>query len=304
MLCKNPYMGGTVPFGCGQCLPCRLNRRRQWMWRQFLESLSHEQNCFITLTYDDKTLPSDGSLEKDVVPRTIRAIRKSIAPIRIRYFYVGEYGDQTLRPHYHISMFGMSGTEVYEVLSSTGGTIGIRGEQLISNCWGRGFVKVDEFNELTAQYVAGYVVKKLTNFGDPRLNGRVPEFAGMSRRPGIGASAMDIIAKTLCESGHGMALIEDTGDVPHELRIGRRRIPLGRYLLRKLREAVGFTPEYIAHIKQTGAYEKSVEMLALLQAAADNAPLNTVKSVYKKEVIQKIRNVESRSNIRKKRSVL
>lgn len=304
MLCKNPYMGGTVPFGCGQCLPCRLNRRRQWMWRQFLESLCHEENCFITLTYDDANLPAGENLDKDVVSRTIRSIRKSIAPLRIRYFYVGEYGDNTYRPHYHISMFGMSGHQIYEVLSPTGGTIGVTGGSIISNCWGRGFVKVDEFNELTAQYVAGYVVKKLTNFGDPRLSGRVPEFARMSRRPGLGAAAMELIAKTLCESGHGMALIEDTGDVPRELRIGRRRIPLGRYLLHKLREAVGFTPEYIAHIKQTGAYDKSVEMLALLQAAQDDAPLSTVKTVYKEDVLQKIRNVESRSNIRKPRRTL
>lgn len=274
------------------------------MWRQFLESLVHDENCFITLTYDEKNLPAGESLEPDVVPRTIRAIRKQIAPVRIRYFYVGEYGDNTNRPHYHISMFGMSGFSLFEVLSPTGGTISVTGESIISNAWGRGFVKVDEFNELTAQYVAGYVVKKLTNFGDPRLSGRVPEFAGMSRRPGLGAPAMDLIAKTLCESGHGMALIEDTGDVPRELRVGRRRIPLGRYLLRKLREAVGFTPEYIAHIKQTGAYEKSVEMLALLQAAQDNTPLNTFKKTYLEEVKQKIRNVEARSNIRKKRGTI
>lgn len=304
MLCKRPFMGGAVPFGCGQCLPCRVNRRRQWMWRQFLESLCHEENCFITLTYSDEFLPAGGNLSKDVVPRTIRAIRKAIAPQRVRYFYVGEYGDETYRPHYHVSMFGMSGYSVYEVLSGTGGTIGVRGDTIIQQCWPYGFVKVDEFNELTAQYVAGYVVKKLTSYGDPRLSGRVPEFARMSRRPGLGSAAMELIAKTLVESGHGMALIEDSGDVPHELRIGRRRIPLGRYLLRKLREAVGFTPEYIAHIKQVGAYDKSVEMLALLKAAADNQPLATARSVYLKEVQQKVLQVEARSNLRKKRSTL
>lgn len=304
MLCKNPFMGGAVPFGCGQCLPCRVNRRRQWMWRQFLESLCHDENCFITLTYNEKNLPAGGSLDKDVVSGTIKRIRRVIAPLRIRYFYVGEYGEHTYRPHYHISLFGMSSHTVCTVPSGSGGSVCIRFESIVEKEWGLGFTKVDEFNELTAQYVAGYVVKKLTNFNDKRLQGKYPEFARMSRRPGLGAAAMGIIAKSLCESGHGMALIEDTGDVPHEVRIGRRSIPLGRFLLRKLREAVGFTPEYISHIRQTGAYDKSVEMLALLQGAQNNAPIGTVKEVYLKEIIQKVRQVEARSSLHRKRGSL
>lgn len=304
MLCKRPFMGGAVPFGCGQCLPCRINRRRQWMWRQFLESLCHDENCFITLTYSEKNLPEGGSLDKNVVSGTIKRIRRVIAPLRIRYFYVGEYGEQTYRPHYHISMFGVSGHTVCEVQSGSGSPIGIRFDAIVDKEWGLGYTSVHEFNELTAQYVAGYVVKKLTTYGDPRLQGRTPEFARMSRRPGLGAGAMGIIAKTLCESGHGMALIEDTGDVPHEVRIGRRRIPLGRYLLRRLREAVGFTPEYIAHIRQTGAYDKSVEMLALLQGAQNNAPVGTVKEVYLGSIIQKVRQVEGRASLHRKRGTL
>lgn len=274
------------------------------MWRQFLESLSHDESCFITLTYSDENLPERGSLEKDVVRLALDRIRKRISPKRFRYFYVGEYGDQTYRPHYHISLFGLSSHTPCEV-SIAPGTKGIvTFDRIVQDCWPFGFVKVDEFNELTAQYVAGYVVKKLTNFSDPRLQGRFPEFARMSRRPGLGSKAMETIAKTLVESGHGMSLIEESGDVPRTLRIGRRSIPLGRYLLRRLREAVGFTPEYIQHIKASGAYESSVEMLALLQASLADAPLSSAKSAYLKEVTQKIRNVESRASIYKKRGSL
>lgn len=274
------------------------------MWRQYLESLCHDENCFITLTYDEKHLPESHSLEQDVVSRTVRRIRRAIAPVRIRYFYVGEYGDQTCRPHYHVSLFGLSGHSICEVQTGSGGTTGVRFADVVQECWGRGFVKVDEFNELTAQYVAGYVVKKLTNYGDPRLNGRVPEFARMSRRPGIGAEAMVTIAKTLCESGFGRALIEDTGDVPRELRIGRRRIPLSRYLLQKLREAVGFTPVQIAEIKKRGSYESSVEMSALLQASLNANPLATARSVYLEEMKGRIAQVESRASIWRKRGSL
>lgn len=274
------------------------------MWRQYLESLCHEENSFITLTYDEKNLPEGHNLEQDVVSRTIRRIRREIAPVRIRYFYVGEYGEQTYRPHYHISLFGLSGHSICEVQSGSGGTVGARFADIVQNAWGRGFVKVDEFNELTAQYVAGYVIKKLTNFGDPRLDGRIPEFARMSRRPGIGAEAMVTIAKSLVESGHGLALIKDTGDVPRELRIGRRRIPLSRYLLRKLREAVGFSPSQIAEIKMRGAYESSVEMLALLQDALNANPLATARSAYLESMKGRIIQTETRSKLWKKKGPL
>lgn len=304
MLCKNPFMGGAVAFGCGRCLPCRVNKRRQWMWRQYLESLCHEECSFVTLTYSDKYLPEGENLDPHVVLRTIRAIRKAIFPQRIRYFLVGEYGDTSGRPHYHLSLYGMSRFSVHEVLSDTGETIGVTGEALIAKHWPWGFVSVAEFNELTAQYVAGYVVKKLTHAGDSRLGNRVPEFTRMSRRPGIGAGAMEIIAKSLIESGHGRALIEDTGDVPSELRVGRRRIPLSRYLLHKLRQAVGLTPEQVKEAKERKTYESSVELQALLSAALTDAPLSTARSVYLERMRGKLIQTEARSKLWKKRTTL
>lgn len=51
----------------------------------------------------------------------------------------------------------------------------------------------------SATYVAGYVTKKLTKPGDPKLGGRHPEFARMSLRPGIGAGAMYDIGKAIQE---------------------------------------------------------------------------------------------------------
>ena len=108
MLCKNPYIQDAVPFGCGQCLPCRVNKRRLWSNRIMLESMCHEDNAFVTLTYNEDNLPEKGNL----VPKHLKDWQKRLryhANIDLRFFSVGEYGDQTKRPHYHAAIFGFKG---------------------------------------------------------------------------------------------------------------------------------------------------------------------------------------------------
>lgn len=56
----------------------------------------------------------------------------------------------------------------------------------------------------------------------------------MSLKPGIGADFMHEVASTLLE--YDLHLLPD---VPNSLRHGSRTLPLGNYLVRKLRKAVG-----------------------------------------------------------------
>lgn len=50
----NPNLLSGLP--CGQCTGCRLERSRQWAVRMVNESQLHDENCFITLTFDDEHL--------------------------------------------------------------------------------------------------------------------------------------------------------------------------------------------------------------------------------------------------------
>lgn len=304
LLCRKPYAGRGALFGCGQCTPCRINRRRQWAWRQWFESLSHEENCFVTLTYAPGQEPGNpdhgantGSLSPEDVRLWLYRLRKALAPIRVRYFLCGEYGDQAGRPHYHLSLFGVSGFTV--VPHACGKTI----PQIIEETWAKGLIHVGEFNEITAQYVCGYIVKNFNS--EKNLNGRYPEFARMSRRPGIGSAAMATVASAL-QAGLPHADAEASGDVPHELRLGGRKVPLGRFLREKLRVAVGYTPEYIAEVKSTATYEKSLELSALLDRAIKAAPNTSVSktSIYLQEVKQAILQVEARYKLFKQKRSL
>ena len=104
-LCKKPFRG----FGCGQCLPCRIVKRRIWTHRIMLEAQMHEKCSFLTLTYDPENEPPGRTLDPDDVQLWMKRFRERLRSeygIFVRQYLIGEYGDETQRPHYHSAPFG------------------------------------------------------------------------------------------------------------------------------------------------------------------------------------------------------
>lgn len=156
---------------CGHCNECMLAKRKEWSVRCACESLSHKSSCFVTLTYDDAHLRS---LNRADPLKFIKAIRNS--GFKVRYFGCGERGSLTLRPHYHIVLFGFLPSDIqYEGDSKSGQAI--YSSKFLNSIWNKGFVSVQFFDSMYAGYVAGYTSKKL---GDPE------SFLFMSTKPGIG----------------------------------------------------------------------------------------------------------------------
>jgi len=282
VLCKNPYVQGITPYPCGQCLPCRLNRRRLITHRLLLEQRCHEFSCFPTLTYTDETLPVDGSLDPDHTSLWLKRLRRRLGPTRpVRYYLIGEYGDETFRPHYHAALFGLSSLE----------------NELLSRSWAMGGTLLGTLTAESAQYIAGYVTKKMTAKDDPRLLGRHPEFARMSLRPGIGALAVPVIADALnCSAGAASIALD--GDVPTALNHGRKKLPLGRYLRRKLREELGFATNGGQEKPETLRKE---EMQSLLETSGSRAAYLIEKPFVE---FQKIVQVEGKAKIWRKKGKL
>lgn len=178
MKCSKPVWvqdkatGGTMMVPCGRCLSCRLNKARMWSLRIMHETRSWDSSIFVTLTYDDAHLPKNGSLVKSDVQDFFKRLRKRLDR-PMKYFLGGEYGDIGSRPHYHSVIFGLS----------------VMDEQAINSAWGLGYIHIGNVTFDSARYVASYTIKKLS--GDRALEyarrGVIPEFALMSRRPGIGA---------------------------------------------------------------------------------------------------------------------
>lgn len=281
MLCKSPYVRGNLAFGCRQCLPCRINLRRTWAFRMCLESVLHAASTFGTLTYADEFVPPGGTLAPRDATLFLKRIRKRLSPVRVRYFLCGEYGERTQRPHYHLVLFGI-GPDV---------------APLAQECWPQGFVMFAPFSWATANYIAGYVTKKMTSVDDSRLNGRHPEFARMSTSPGLGAHAMRDVAATLNDA-HGARLVAEAGDAPGVLRMGSRMLPLGRYLKRRLRDELGFD-ELGAQAKPLAALQAEMQQL-LADSPFASTPafarrwLEVAKPMVK---TQRIRQLEARHAI-------
>lgn len=251
MLCTSPFLAGELPFGCGQCFACRVNKRREWTHRLMIEAAFHDMSSFVTLTYKDTPLCT--SICPTHLKNFIKKLRKQMTKRKkdhnLRFFAVGEYGDKKGRPHYHLALFNYPSCKhgnpnIYRRVKIIDGK---RTEQpctcancqLIYKTWGKGLTQVDRLEKDSAQYVAGYVLDKL-NSNELHPN-KIQPFARMSNRPGIGmgnlnGDALKPIIDYL-ESPAGFKYIEkNLGDVPYVLNHGGKPWPLGRYIRDQLRK--------------------------------------------------------------------
>jgi len=290
-------MKGILPVGCGQCLPCRINRSRLWTHRILLESRCHPVSSFITLTYEGH-LPTGSQLIPRHYVQWLKRLRKNTGG-KYRYFVVGEYGDQTQRAHFHAALFGYPpcpyGNYKYCKFSYCNVC------RTMEKSWGHGSVAVGELARESAAYIAGYVTKKMTLVEDPRLQGRHPEFAQMSRKPGIGALAIPAIADSLT-THQGAALLEATGEFPRALCHGTRSLPLGRYLHSKLSRYYGADTD---ENQKVNMQRFAQEMRELFEAARFDPvqKKKTARALINEMNVQPILNMETRFKIKRSRDL-
>ena len=168
----------------------------------------YDENCFITLTYSDENLPWDGSLRKTDFQKFMKRLRKHYDEKTIRYFHCGEYGEQTLRPHYHALLFNHDFDD-RELWSERDGISVYRSETL-ERIWPLGQSTIGELNFETAAYTARYCMKKITGKNLEKIDPETglkpyermhvqtgelitvqPEYVSMSLKPGIGKTWYD-----------------------------------------------------------------------------------------------------------------
>jgi hypothetical protein len=192
------YRDRPVQIPCGQCVGCRLEKSRQWAIRCVHEATEHERNCFITLTYSPENLPKDHSLDKTHFQKFMKRLRKLENRPEgdgIRFYACGEYGELRNRPHYHAILFNHD-FEDKTLWSKKNGNLLFRSETL-ERLWPYGFASIGNVTFESAAYVARYCMKKITGEKAEdeykildKETGEIyeiqPEFALMSRRPGIG----------------------------------------------------------------------------------------------------------------------
>jgi len=179
------WSGVPIRLPCGQCVGCRLERSRQWAIRCMHEKMLHDVSSFVTLTYDDEHLPSNGSLVKRDLCLFMKRLRK-VAGAGVRFFACGEYGERTRRPHYHVLLLNVDFPDKKFFKRAK------RGEPLFTSeilhrLWPDGHSLVGAVTFDSCAYVARYIMEKRTGPASVEFyGGLIPEFTVMSRRPGIG----------------------------------------------------------------------------------------------------------------------
>ena len=169
---------GFTMLPCGRCTECRIRKVKEWSVRCVAEKKTSESAWFVTLTYNDEHLrfqTVDGVnypvLVKEDCQKFFKRLRKSLFGSKkgnIRYFLSGEYGEKTLRPHYHAIIYNLhfDDLKIYKVC---GKTVYYTSEWL-SNIWGLGYVVIGQCNDKTTTYTCAYTMKKVGFLASPELS--------------------------------------------------------------------------------------------------------------------------------------
>lgn len=313
MLCKSMVTTKGTVHPCGQCLFCRINKKRDWISRLLLEAACHPINQFWTLTYEDGQLPNElppngahslakqaqvlrskagsqllgvagqsGTLFKPDLALFFKRYRKNISDFR--YYAVGEYGEKRGRPHYHVLAFG---TEV--------------SKETLRETWRHGDVHIGDVESASITYCVEYALKREKSDGLIELR-RLPEFSVMSTKPAIGSYAIDEFRTAILRSKPlptGELLIPDT------FRVLGKNYPVPRFVRNELEEE-GFVTARSALRQHLG--DKEVVSALLSRSPVARAEYQKYEilwsddpvednRVLKQELQQKLRNAESRQRI-------
>lgn len=191
-----------------------MEHSRQWAVRADLERRLYDNNCFITLTYDDKYLPENKNLDYEAPVLFMKRLREKFPDSTIRSFGCAEYGcmnpekcktpgcKHTARPHYHLCLFNFdfSDKKFYKSTMEYGnhGSNNLYISDTLEEIWGKGFCTIGDLTFESAAYVARYVTKKITGDRAKTHYEKLDEATGeihtllperaicLSRRPGIG----------------------------------------------------------------------------------------------------------------------
>lgn len=144
------------------------------------EASCHQDNCFLTLTFDEDHLPKDGSLSLRTFQLFMKKLRKAYSNEKFKYYHCGEYGEQFGRPHYHALIFNLN-FEDQVFYQTTEAEHKIYTSEKLTKIWGNGNAYIGELTFDSAAYVARYCMKKIT--GDQaaeHYKGKKPEYSSMS----------------------------------------------------------------------------------------------------------------------------
>lgn len=157
---------------CGKCYDCRARRASGWSFRLMKESERSSSAYFVTLTYSTENIKLTKNkfmnLNKRDLQLYFKRLRKLNKGIKLKYYAVGEYGEKSNRPHYHIILFNAK----YSTID--------KAWMLDNKYIGTVHVPIENINEAMVGYTLKYISKP-SKVPMHKNDDRLKEFSLMSK---------------------------------------------------------------------------------------------------------------------------
>lgn len=172
-----------------------------WNWidrNGRLRAVLQQPNLVEHIDYDTgevctyKTLNRGSNSDLTLFLKRLRKHFESPDPeSRIRFFACCEYGEKSKRPHIHLILFNCDFPD--KKFKERSGKFGYYISDTLADLWPFGYHLICDVSYETCAYVARYVTKKAKGLDadEYRSHSMEPEYAQMSRRPGIGKHWFD-----------------------------------------------------------------------------------------------------------------
>lgn len=209
-----------MSFPCGKCYPCKSRRVSGWSFRLLKEAERSDSALFVTLTYNNDTVPITKNNYMTLVKRdlqlffkrlrtyTERSQKNTIWDKKIKYYAVGEYGGKTQRPHYHIILFNAEYHNIQEA-------------------WQLGNIHYGDLNAASAAYTLKYISK----------DGQIPQHSGDDRQKEFSLMSKGLGANYLTPENIAWHRQRTPGSPVHEryfLAVYDKKIAMPRYYKAKI----------------------------------------------------------------------
>ena len=168
---KKIESNNLIEIKCGHCKECLREKMLEMKNRIKKELQKDTPAYFLTLTYDEDH-------KKELNKRDIQLFLKRYRQKqKLRYLYVGEIGEKTKRPHYHMIVFSELPKDLKECMTKSKKGYKQYESEEIQKLWKNGLIRISKMELPLIGYITKYMLKNSTS----------KEFImGWSKNPPIG----------------------------------------------------------------------------------------------------------------------
>ncbi len=164
---KDMHRYVKIPLPCRGCVSCAKVRAMTLAVQMGCElQTTIGDSQFVTLTYSTEYLPPGHTLNKKhaqlFIMRLRKWLKKKYSSLKIRYKLVGEYGENSFRPHYHLAIFGLPNFDD-QIISDKNysDTHKLYESETLTKLWGMGNVIYNHLTSESCLYIAQHSDKKI-----------------------------------------------------------------------------------------------------------------------------------------------